>query len=92
MAESTDSTRDIVMRMDGKLDAVLKMVQQHDCDLNGNGKPGLKSDMRSIQKDVSDMKKKRAEVGVRSWQVLMLAIGEGISLIGLGLAFALKLK
>lgn len=43
------STREIVIRMEGKLDTVIEMTKEHEGDLNGNGKPGLKSDVRSLQ-------------------------------------------
>lgn len=90
MAE--DTTRDIVLRLEGKVDQFLVKVQQHDCDLNGNGKPGLKSDMRAVQSDIAEIKKSHEQQKDRSWQIKALFIGEGISILGIAVAILLKLK
>lgn len=54
---ATNNTRDIVLRMEGKLDTALEKLDKHDVDLNGNGKPGLKADVKALQDDMGDFKK-----------------------------------
>lgn len=52
MTDKPRSTREIVIQMDVKLDSVLEMAKGHEVDLNGNGKPGLKSDVRTLQQNM----------------------------------------
>jgi hypothetical protein len=50
--------------------------------VNGNGKPGLKSDVRSLQDDMHDVKDAQESNKNFGRSVILLAIGEAITLIG----------
>ena len=86
------TTRDIVLRMEGKLDALINKVSTHDVDLNGNGKPGLKACVRDLQTDVNTIKEQHKDQKNFSRQVGLLAIGEVLTVIGLAVALIFGLR
>ena len=88
----TTSTRDIVLRMEGKLDSALVQLEDHDNDLNGNGKPGLKSDFRDIKTTVEGLVKCQEKKDDFGNQVKLLAVGEVLTLVGLAIALFFRLK
>ena len=87
-----ETTRDIVLRMDGKLDAVIKQVTEHHADLNGNGRNGLKADVRDLKSDVSDIKRKHIDQDSFTRQVKLMTIERILVILGLAIALIFGLK
>ena len=92
MAASTKSEREIVIRMEGKVDHLVEQVGEIVEWINGNGKPGMKSEHALLLKDVESLKKSAEEKKTRGWQVTLLGIGQIVSLAGLVVAILLGLK
>ena len=86
------STRDIVLRMEGKIDAMMCQVKEHDTDLNGNGKAGLKADVRDIKKFIADLSGIQTAAKDFGGKVKLLAVGSLFAFIGSVVLFLLKLK
>lgn len=98
-----DTTRDIVLRLEGTVNQIMGMVTRLDKTINGNGTPGLKADvqdlrgrMESVEERHCGEDEKAEQKETRSWDVrkgvILLVIGQVITLGGLVLAVWLGLK
>ena len=93
-----DTTRDITLRLEGKVDTMACDLHDIKSCLNGNGKPGLKNDVFHLQNDMEIVKKlhgeqavEKKETGVEkkafSRAVFLLVLANVLSV---GISFLLK--
>lgn len=99
----TDTTRDIVLRLEGTVNQIMGVVCKLDKTINGNGVPGLKVDMLELQGRMDDVEQRHCDEDenvekkeTRSWDIrkgmYLLAIGQLVTLIGLVIAVEFGLK
>jgi hypothetical protein len=99
----TDTTRDIVLRLEGTVNSIQGTVIKLDKAVNGNGVPGMKTDLLSLTGRVEDLEDRHCTEDktvekrkARSWDihkgVVLLAVGQVLTLGGLGAALYLGLK
>jgi hypothetical protein len=77
----TDTTRDIVLRLEGKVDNIVGQMENLANCVNGNGKPGLKTDVVRLQGEIDTIKKDKDTKGARSWTIILLVVGQVLTLL-----------
>jgi hypothetical protein len=91
------TTRDIVLRLEGVVNEILKVVDKLDKSVNGNGTPGLKNVCQELGTRIGDIEKRHSSEDAnvqkretRAWDVrkgmLLLAVGQVLTFGGLVIA------
>jgi hypothetical protein len=103
MTEKTNTTRDIVLRVEERLEYVAASVKIIGETINGNGKPGLKAEVHDLMSRVDGVETRHCtedqqgeKKEERNWDlrktVYVLLITQIISVAGLAISVALGLK
>jgi hypothetical protein len=98
-----DTTRDIVLRLEGTVNQVLGIVCKLDKDINGNGTPGLKTNVINLTNRITDVEKRHCTEDEeikkkenRTWDMrksmLLLAVTQFLTVGGLILVAILRIK